>query len=102
MIDYYGHWKANKDYSDFQEKEWCDLDYVASWIKEKGYQPKTSIENLCWMILNHYDFDEEKIEKGYFAIKDERAYPDNLMVYIPDVECYVEASGGIAEFDYDC
>lgn len=102
MIDYYGKWKANEDYSNFPEKEWCDLDYVASWIKGKSYKPKTSIENLCWMILNHYDYDEEKIEKGYFAIKDERGYPDSLMIYIPDVEAYVDASGGFAEFDYYC
>lgn len=102
MIDYCGRWKANEDYSSFPEKEWCDLDYVASWIKEKGYKPKTSIENLCHMILGHYDYDENKVEQGYYAIKDEREYPDCLMVYMPDVEVYVEENGGFAEFDYYC
>lgn len=102
MIDYYGHWKANKDYSDFPEKEWCDLDYVASWIKEKGYEPKTSMENLSQMILGHYTYDENKVEQGYYAIKDEREYPDCLMVCMSDVEIYVEEHGGFAEFDYYC
>ena len=42
-----------------------------------------------------------KEEKGYFAIKDKRKYPDNLMIFIPDVAEYVFANGGLSEFDYE-
>ena len=103
MVDKFGNWTAEKDYSVYPKEKWCDMDYVAAWIKKLGYSPKTSIENLCGMIVAHYYYDDdEREEKGYFAIKDDRKYPDNLMIYIPDVEAYVEASGGLAEFDYYC
>lgn len=101
MVGVYG-WKADEDYSVIPEEKWCDLDYVAAWIKSVGYKPKTTIENLCHMILSHYDYDEQVLENGYFAIKDERKYPDNLMVYVPDIKEYVFASGGLEEFDYEC
>lgn len=39
--------------------------------------------------------------RGYFAIKDERKYPDNLMIFVPDVAEYVFASGGLSKFDYE-
>lgn len=102
MINYYGEWKANENYNDFPKEKWCDLDYVAAWIKGLNYEAKTSIENLCMMIFEGYDYDENKAEQGYYAIKDEREYPECLMVNIPDVEVYVEEHGGLAEFDYYC
>ena len=103
MVDDYGRWKENEDYSIFPQEDWCDMDYVANWIRSKNYEPKTSMENLVLMILAYYDdeISEHSDEHGYyFSIPDERPYPENLMVYIPDIEAYVEASGGIQEFDY--
>ena len=106
MVDDYGRWKENEDYSTFPQEDWCDMDYVANWIRSKNYEPKTSMENLILMILAHYDTELEctfhedgRCTYGY-AIPDERPYPENLMVYIPDLEAYVEASGGIQEFDH--
>lgn len=102
MIDMYGMWKAEEDYSVYPENEWCDYDYVAAWIRSVGYEPKTSMENLTNIILvsyNNYMFYEDKM---YYAIEDNREYPDNLMVFIPDIEAYVAESGGLSEFDYEC
>lgn len=49
-----------------------------------------------------YYFENNDVkERGYFAIKDERKYPDNLMIFVPDVAEYVFASGGLSEFDYE-
>lgn len=102
MINSLGRWEENKDYSTFPQTEWCDMDYMATWIRSKGYEIKTTMENLILMIFAHYEDDDKYLKKGYFAVKDTRKYPDNLMVNIPDVKAYVEASGGLVEFDYYC
>ena len=102
MINNLGQWEENKDYSTFPQAEWCDMDYMAAWIRSKGYEIKTTIENLILMIFSYYDESDEVLEKGYFALEDTRKYPDNLMVNIPDVEVYVETNGGLKEFDYYC
>lgn len=99
MVGVYG-WKAEEDYSAYPENKWCDYDYVAAWIKSVGYEPKTSIENLVDMVLSYYDVDVFDINRNYYAIEDNRKYPDNLMVFIPDIEAYVKDNGGLKEFDY--
>lgn len=102
MVDeWIGKWKEEKDYSIYPKEKWCDMDYVAAWIREQKYKPKTSMENLILMILGYYEDDNDVEEKGYFAIKDKRKYPDNLMIFVPDVAEYVFASGGLSEFDYE-
>ena len=53
------------------------------------------------MIFGYYFENDGVKERGYFAIKDERKYPDNLMIFVPDVAEYVSASGGLSEFDYE-
>lgn len=93
-----GEWIVEEDYSKYPKENWCDCDYIAAWIKEVGYVPKTSIENLTHMIIAFYNFEIE--EKGYFILKDEREHPDNLMIFVPDVAAYVEASNGFKTFDY--
>lgn len=93
-----GVWKAEEDYSNYPESRWCDMDYIANCIKQQGYVPKTSIENVSYKILAHYSLED--FLNGYFEVKDNREYPDNLMINILDVAAYVEASGGIEEFDY--
>lgn len=102
MVDWYGKWTEEKDYSVIPERDWCDMDYMAAWIKNIGYQPKTSMENLINMILIHYDYDEFHEERNYYAIEDNREYPHCLMVFIPDVATYVDDNGGLEEFDYYC
>ena len=102
MVDVFGKWIEEKDYSAVPEKDWCDMDYVAAWIRSTGYEPKTSMENLINIILNYYDYDEFHEDGNYYAVPDNRSYPDNLMIFIPDVEAYVEDNGGLSEFDYWC
>lgn len=108
MINNLGEWEEEKDYSKSSQEHWCDMDYVAAWVRSKAYEPKTSMKNLVLMVLCHYDdeVEETMYEDGnvkyYFAVPDNRPYPENLMVNIPDVEAYVEASGGLKEFDYYC
>jgi hypothetical protein len=52
--------------------------------------------------LAYYEDDEKYRENGYgyYKIKDKRKYPDNLMINIEDVSCYVNDNGGLKEFDY--
>lgn len=102
MVDMYGKWTEEKDYSVYPKEKWCDMDYVAAWIRSVGYEPKTSMENLINMILAHYDNDEFYEDRMYYAVEDNREYPDNLMVFMPDIEAYVEDNGGLEEFDYEC
>lgn len=94
-----GVWTAEEDYSKYPKQKWCNLDYVANWIKQKKYIPETSIENVSYKILGYYE--SEEFPNGYFEIKDNLEYPGNLMINILDVAAYVEASGGIEEFDYE-
>ena len=74
------------------------------WLRglgNRGYDPKTSMENLIMMIFGYYEDSDEIRERGYFGIQDTRKYPDNLMVNIPDIEEYVIASGGLEVFDFE-
>lgn len=99
MVNYLGKWEENKDYRDFPQEHWSDMDYMAVWIRSTGYKPKTSMENLIKIILAFYDNDVPAFP-GCFAIPDKRPYPDNLMINIPDVEAYVNANGGLERFDF--
>ena len=100
MIDANGNWIEEKDYSVYPEEKWCDYDYMAVWIRSKGYEPKTSMQNLIDNVLDYYESMCKITEKRYFEVKDTREYPDNLMVNIPDVELYVESSSGLEYFDF--
>lgn len=102
MVDWYGRWIEEKDYSVYPKEKWCDMDYMADWIRSVGYEPKTSMENLIEMALAYYDSDEFHENRNYYAIEDNREYPNNLMVFIPDIEAYVEDNGGLKEFDFYC
>ena len=101
MVDKYGHWTAEEDYKDYPKNKWCDYDYVANWIMDLGYKPKTSIKNLVEMIVIHYD--------GYLIDEDVEYYIDGktesengAMISIEDISCFVEDNGGLREFDYYC
>lgn len=101
MVDYFGNWTAEKNYSEYPRKKWCDCDYVATWIKETGYEVATDIENLTNMIIAHYESNLES-ECIDFFIDGKHESENGRMISIEDVSCFVEASGGLAEFDYYC
>lgn len=98
MVDNNRDWTPEKSYENYPQGKWCDLDYIADWIYKQNYEPVTNIKNLTEMIWDFYY--SEDFADGYFAIKDTRGFPDNLMVNITDVEAYVIASGGLTAFDY--
>lgn len=63
-------------------------DELKEYIIKKQYKPKTSMENLLNMIFDHFEI----------ALIDE-----DIDVYTKEeVIKYLEASGGITEFDYYC
>lgn len=33
MVDAYGIWHEEKDYSNYPKEKWCDMDYMAVYIK---------------------------------------------------------------------
>lgn len=85
MVDWYGRWYEEEDYTTYPEEKMCDYDRMAIWIRKTGYQIKTTMENLITMIFDYYleftDYDKE------FDIE--------------DCKQYVMDSGGLAEFDYE-
>ena len=93
MVDRYGRWTYEQN---TPENEKCDCDRIADWISEKGYTPKTTIENLVEMIMLYFDYpdnfgeyDEEIGAGGY-----------GKRFTIDSCKQYVEDSGGFQEFDY--
>ena len=35
MVDAYGRWIEEKDYSTYLKEKWCDYDYMAAWIRKQ-------------------------------------------------------------------
>lgn len=95
MVDTYGRWTEEKDYSTYPKEKWCDYDYMAAWIREQGYTPETSMENLITMIFSYY---EEEIGNHVSDYDTENRNFDGT--YTEAVQAYVMDSGGLAEFDY--
>lgn len=86
MVDTYGRWIYEPDTS---EEKKCDCDRIADWIYDKPYKIQTSLENLVYMILLHFDCSDNYDGYGNgFTIE--------------GCKQYVEDSGGFAEFDYYC
>lgn len=95
MVDVYGRWTYEPD---TPEENKCDYDRIADWVREKGYKPETSIEQLVYMIMLHFDcpdnygkYDEETGFGGY-----------GESFTVEECKRYVEESGGFKEFDYFC
>lgn len=64
MVDQWtGKWTEEKDYNIYPKEKWCDYDYMAAWIREQKYEPKTSMENLIEMILGYYFEDDDVKER---------------------------------------
>lgn len=96
MVDYYGNWIYEKN---TPTTKMCDMDYIARMIEANGYEPMTTMKNLVEMIILSYQgyLEDEEIE--YYGIEND---PENPMINVDDVECYVHDNGGFAEFDYYC
>ena len=63
-------------------------DYLAVAIRKRGYEIKTTMENLITMILLHVD---GAIEDGTDIVRDDPA----------DIMWWVQEQGGLSEFDYE-
>lgn len=93
MVDCYGRWFEEEDYTVYPKEKWCDYDYMAVWIREQRYKPKTTMENLITMIFAHYES----------ALEDEQYYNEGEYEFTLDgCKGYIETSGGLSEFDYYC
>lgn len=95
MIDVYGRWTYEPD---TPEEKKCDCDRIADWVREKGYKPETTIENLVQMIIAHFDSPDHYGE--YDAETGRGGYGDEFTV--EECKRYVEEFGGFREFDYFC
>lgn len=98
MVNQLGQWTEEKDYSTYPKGQWCDYDTMANYIRNIGYEPVTSMENLISMIFAHYECEIEDNEDGYFEIKDTRK--GDYSLHLEDYICYINATGGLKEFDY--
>lgn len=88
-------------YLDKPEVEWCDYDYLACYIIEVAkYEPVTSLDNLMAIVLFNYDGYLAENGQSFYAIEDDRPYPDKLMINTEDVAAFVYDAGGWREFDY--
>ena len=55
MVDGYGRWTEEKDYSTYPKEKWCDYDRMAVWVRSEGYEPLTSMGYLIDMMFLHYE-----------------------------------------------
>ena len=93
MVDTWGRWMEEKDYSTYPKEKWCDYDHMAVFIREQGYEPKTTMENLMTMIFAYYEG----------ALWDEEYYNDDGGSEFNIDDCKVYAlESGFCEFDYYC
>ena len=96
MVDVFGRWTEEKDYKSFPKNKWCDMDYVANYIREQNYIPKTTIKNLVVMVIDHFEGEVEG--NSMFC----PTYRKNGMINLSKLVFFIEASGGLKEFDYEC
>lgn len=100
MVDMYGRWTEEKDYSVYPKEKWCDMDYVAAWIRSTEYKPETSMEHLIDMIL--WGYVSQLADDNTEFYTDITESENENMVSIIDLSCFVNDSGGLKEFDYWC
>jgi hypothetical protein len=95
MVDWYGRWTWDPT---LPKKKWCVFDYLADRVTATGYQVQTSLEHLLVMICTFYDSDAEETDaKEYETLTD---IP--FEKYANRVMDFVNLSGGLQEFDYEC
>lgn len=95
MVDWSDRWTPEDDYSQYPKEKWCDLDMVADFVVKQGYVPKTSLENLVVMLVLHFEGEIED-EESWFGPECNEDGTYNLS----GLEAFIEASGGLSEFDY--
>lgn len=100
MIDYCGRWHWVPD---MPREDFCDLDYLMECIeKHGGYTPDyVPMETFLLDIIEQYyaELNSGEEYKKYFAIPDPN--PDSkYMINADDVWEFIQASGGLQEFDY--
>ena len=86
MVTTYGRWIEEKSYTDYPTEKMCDYDYMAIWIREQGYEPKTTMENLITMMFLHFEGDCEDSGEEFT---------------VDGCKQFVRESGGIELFDYE-
>ena len=96
MVDHYGRWTEEQDYNTYPKEKWCDMDYVADYIRKQGYEPKIKIDIFIETIVDHFNSETENNSMFRPAYR-----KDNFMINIPKLASFVEASGGLKEFDYE-
>ena len=85
MVDQFGRWHEEEDYSTYPKNKWCAYDYIAVWIRSQEYKPQTTMENIIDMIVLHYEGECEEQDKEFS---------------VEGCIEFVDSSGGIREFDY--
>jgi hypothetical protein len=85
MVDQFGRWHVEEDYSTYPKNKWCAYDHIAVWIRSEGYEPLTTMENLIDMIFLYYEGECEEQDKEFS---------------VEDCIEFVKDSGGIRKFDY--
>lgn len=90
-----GTWYAEKDYANYPKENWCDMDRIANVvinkIKKDDYRVETSIENICYMILDGIESSAEMEERELPMILDEDIINEEI-----------EMHGTLRDFDYEC
>lgn len=86
MVDGYGRWTEENDYSTYPKEKWCDYDRMAVWIRSKEYEPLSTMGYLIDMMFLHYETHCEESDEAFS---------------IEGCIQFVEDYGGIREFDYE-
>lgn len=100
MVDQYGNW-TEEDYNTYPKEKWCDIDYIANWVRQRQYNPVVSMERLCLNMYESYGQFLDNNAEPYYAAIDPRPYPDCLMIFMPDFVMYIQENGGFQEYDYE-
>lgn len=93
MVDTYGRWTPEANYSTYPKEKWCDMGYAYQIILDSGYKvQQTDSERFVEFLLAEFDESEDYEPKA----------DENLMVNVDMFRTFIEESGGLKEFDYEC
>ena len=101
MVNTWGQWFEEENYSKYPKEKWCVYDYMANWIRAINYTPETEIKHLIYMCVAHYESWVED-EETSFCDETKRIEDMTIEEIFEDIKEYVEASGGLRDFDYYC
>lgn len=92
MIDKYGRWAAEMDYSSCPVDKLCVMDHIAKWIHEQGYEiEETTIDNVVMNIISFYNTELINSKREYYSIEND---------IVEDIKTFVKEHGGIELYDY--